>query len=114
MAVRDAMEDQMCNSLKVSVSVWMLLLRDFEDNVRSFGWKRNNSGSWPFHLGRPWLDRLAHIIEVYLKAGSDPDILFLLCFGDSDKPLRVDLCQMLDIFKPDNLPTLGGLLTRKP
>ncbi|KAJ4422169.1 hypothetical protein N0V82_003138 [Gnomoniopsis sp. IMI 355080] len=113
-ALWETTEHQMSNSVKATVSVWMVFLRDFATNVRSHCWKRRTSGSWPLYLDWGWLDRLAHIIEAYLKAGSDPEIFFLLCVGDSDKPFRVDLYQMLDIFKPDNLPTLGELLTRKP
>lgn len=105
---------QKSNNCRTSASVWMVFLRDFASNVRSYCWKRRNSGSWPMHLDRDWLDRLAHIIEAYLRAGSDPEVFFLLCIGDSAKPFRVDMYQMLDIFKPDNLSSLGELLARRP
>lgn len=102
------------NNCRTSTSVWMVFLRDFASNVRCYCWKRRNSGNWPLHLDRDWLDRLAQIIEAYLRAGSDPEVFFLLCIGDSIKPFRVDMYQMLDIFKPDNLSTLGELLARRP
>lgn len=38
----------------------------------------------------------------------------MLCIGESAKPFRVDMYQMLDIFKPDNLSSLGELLARRP
>lgn len=114
MTLWEAMGHQKYNSIKVTASVWMVFLRDFANNVRSHCWKRRTSGSWPMHLDEAWLHRLAHIIEAYLNEGSDPEMFFLLHVGDSDQLFRVDLYQMLDIFKPDNLSSLGELLTRKP
>lgn len=110
----DAAGYQKSNICRTSASVWMVFLRDFASNVRSYCWQRRNSRSWPLHLDRDWLNRLAHTIEAYLRAGSDPEVFFLLCIGESAKPFRVDMYQMLDIFKPDNLSCLGELLARRP
>lgn len=112
--ISEAAGYQKSSTPRISASVWMVFLRDFASNVRAYCWKRKNSRSWPIHLDRGWLGCLAHIIEAYLRAGSDPEIFFVLCVGDSDEPFRVDLYQMLDVYKPDNLSTLGELLARRP
>lgn len=99
---------------RTSVSIWMVFLRDFANNVRSHCWKRRTAGTWPHHVDQNWLGRLAHIIEAFLKAGSDPSVFFVLCMDGLDQLYRVELYQLLDLFKPDNLSSLGKLLTGQP
>lgn len=94
-----------------SATIWAVFLRDFANNVRSHCWKRLSSESWPLYLDKDWLERLAHVIEAHLNAGADPSACFLVLVKDSEELHEVDLYQMLDVAKPDNLPALTDLLS---
>lgn len=93
-------------------TVWMVFLRDFANNVRTYLWKRAASSSYPYHLDRDWLERLARVVEAHLGAGADPSVFFVLLLGNPGVPHRVDLYQMLDVFKPENLASIAELLSR--
>lgn len=90
------------------MAIWMVFLRDLSNNVRVYLWKRAVSSSYPYHLDRGWLERLADIVEAYLEAGADPSVYFVLLLGDVAH--RVDLDQMLDIFQPENLASVAEML----
>ncbi|KAK1770255.1 hypothetical protein QBC33DRAFT_487373 [Phialemonium atrogriseum] len=101
-----------------SVPVWMVILRDFASNVRTYCWKRRVEATWPPHLSLEWLKRFAEVLEAHLRAGADPDFFFLVWpeVTESDGPVelcRVNLHQLLDIFKPPNLASLDKLLARR-
>lgn len=105
-----------------SVSIWMVILRDFVSNVRAYCWKRRFKTIWPPYLGLEWLKRYAEILEAYLQAGADPGVFFLVWpqtpkaeEDASQSPLspglcRVNLVQLLDIFKPPNMALLENFL----
>lgn len=92
-------------------TVWMVFLRDLATNVRTYLWKRAVSSSYPYHLDRDWLERLAHIVEAHLGAGADPSVYFVLQIGKVSH--RVDLYQMLDIFQPENLASIADILSKR-
>lgn len=94
-------------------TIWAVFLRDFANNVRTYCWKRLTSESWPLYLDSTWNERLSHVIEAYLTAGADPSACFLLLFKDSKEVHEVDLFQMLDVVKPDNLSSLTALLSER-
>lgn len=99
---------------KHSATVWMVLLRDFANNLRSYCHKRKTSASWPLHLDRDRLERLALIVETYLRAGADPRVFFVVLVEDTSHPCEITLYQMLDALKPSNLPSLADLLSDQP
>lgn len=92
-------------------TVWMVFLRDLATNVRTYLWKRAVSSSYPYHLDRDWLERLARIVEAHLGAGADPCVYFVLQMGKVAH--RVDLYQMLGIFQPENLASIADMLSRR-
>ncbi|RYP51952.1 hypothetical protein DL768_002828 [Monosporascus sp. mg162] len=103
-------------------SVWMVLLRDFANNVACYCLKRRDNPSRYPYLNLEWMQRFAKVIEAHLQAGADHTVYFLI---QSTRPqpstglwreevFRVDLYQMLDTFKPRNLLIVGKLLHQKP
>lgn len=94
-------------------TVWLVFLRDFVSNVKLHFWKRQVASSWPLHLDRGWLERLAKIIEAYLNAGADPYVYFLLFHHSPRNMYKASLYQLLDVFKPENLAAFDNLL-KKP
>lgn len=101
------------SAVEECATVWTVFLRDFANSVRSYCWKRLTSESWPMHLDSAWNERLSHVIEAHLIAGADPSACFLLLFEDSEEVHEVDLFQMLDVVKPDNLSSLTALLSER-
>lgn len=99
------------NGPKQSTIVWAAFLRDLANNVRSFCWKKLASESWPPYLDGDWVERLAHVAEAHLEAGADPSAVFLVLVVDRVEPIEVDLYQMLDLVKPENLESLAALLS---
>ncbi|RYP29607.1 hypothetical protein DL767_006659 [Monosporascus sp. MG133] len=103
-------------------SVWLVLLRDFANNVACYCLKRRDDPSRYPYLNLDWMRRFAKVIEAHLRAGADRTVYFLIR-GTLPHPstglwreevFRVDLYQMLDTFKPPNLLILGKLLHEKP
>ncbi|KAH6708921.1 hypothetical protein BKA61DRAFT_128968 [Leptodontidium sp. MPI-SDFR-AT-0119] len=94
-------------------SIWMVFLRDFANNVRQYCIKRRDKGSWPLYLNLDWMNRLSRVVEAYLEAGADKNVVFLIEYlqEESENFYRVDLHEMLDTFKPDNQAILEGLLS---
>lgn len=94
-------------------TVWLVFLRDLANNVRMYLWKRAVSSSYPYHLDRDWLERLARIVEALLAAGADASAFFVLQIGHSSRPYKVDLYQMLDTFHPENLESIAELVSSR-
>lgn len=111
-AVRKA-TGQHVNSRNKTATVWMIFLRDFAMNVRAYCRKRKHASTSPLYMNRDWLERLSKVIEAYLSAGADPRVYFVL-FADSPRgTYSVDLYQILDVFKPENLASIATLLSRR-
>lgn len=94
-------------------TVWMVFLRDLAINVRLYLQKQANPSSYPYHLDRSWLERLAGVVEAYLKAGADSSVYFIVLLPTSEAVRVVDLYRMLDIFNPENLASITELLSKR-
>lgn len=100
-----------------TTTVWLVFLRDLANNIRSYCWKRIQAASWPLHLDRDWLERLACVVEEHLRAGANPAVFFVVVFAASDneealwrlQKYRISLLQILDVFKPENMEALKEL-----
>ncbi|KAM3078254.1 hypothetical protein ACMFMF_004660 [Clarireedia jacksonii] len=94
--------------MKDGVPVWLVVLRDFAFNHLAFLKCRRERISFPEYMDAEWLERWAAVIEVFLAAGANPRMEFILEFGRSSQLLVAPLEMMLEVLKAPNWPSLLG------